>query len=87
MEPKRAIGYSPQNSLRVTCDTIKSEQVSFPTSSLPSTEASVSLDSSPLPKKHSPLPSRFANLCVMWFASIAAIGEKPSAATSAADTA
>jgi hypothetical protein len=72
----------------VPCDTIKSEQVSFLISSRSSTEAFAGSVSSPLPKKHSPLLSRFANPCAttMWFASIAAIGEKPFAATSAADT-
>ena len=85
--PKTVIGHSPRKSLGVTCDTIKSEQVSFLISSPPYTEALAGSGSSPLPKKHSPLLSRCGNLCVptTWFASIAAIGGKPFAATSAAD--
>jgi hypothetical protein len=78
-----------QKSLGVTCDIIKSEQVSFRISSRSSIEALAGSGSSPLPKKRSPLLSLFANLyaTTMWFASIAAIVEKPFAATLAADTA
>jgi hypothetical protein len=87
--PKASIHFSRRKSLGVTCDTITSEQVSFLISSPPYTEALAGSGSSPMPKKHLPLLSRCGNLCVptMWFASIAATGGKPCAATLAADTA
>jgi hypothetical protein len=70
-------------------DIIQSGPASFLTSSPPCTEVFASLDDKRLSKKCSSPLSRCGNLCVptMWFASIAATGGKPCAATLAADTA